>query len=583
MIYLFQNPNICANKDKIMIDCHISFPNSLTHLLHIQLKFDVSNQSSVDFILPAWRPGRYELAPFVENIQRFKPTDESGKSLVWEKTRPNIWTVNCDESKEITINYQYYANKMDAGNSVLDDRQIYINFINCIFYTKTHTEEPINLSLEIPQEYLVSCSLKQIESGHFKADDYLQLVDSPLLASPDLKILTYAVEDHNFSIAILGDCPFSDEKIIEDFKRFTESQIATMDGFPTKKYDFIVQSLDYTHYHGVEHQNSTILVLGPNDEANKDAYYEKLMGVASHELFHTWNVTRIRPKEMSPYQFDKETMTKTGFVTEGFTTYYGDLFLKQSGVFNQQEYFKELNTLFDRHFENYGRHESSLVQSSQNLWIDGYKNLFPSKKVSIYVKGALCSLILDLTIRNNTNNDSTLIDVVKRLYEKHTYQQGGYTQEQVYGILESVGGATIKPLLHTLYETTERLDNLLTEALSYAGCELIPKLHTNEIISKLGIKWQNNKITEIAPGSHTEKLLSVGDEMLELNGNKFESEKNMVADQNQLKIKRGSRTLDILVPTAHITYYDSFIIEVSKNASKDQLKNLSLWLGNNQE
>ncbi|WP_420582268.1 M61 family metallopeptidase [Reichenbachiella sp.] len=566
-----------------MIDCHISFPNPLTHLLHIQIKFGVSSQSTVDFILPAWRPGRYELAPFVENIQKFHPQDESGKLLNWEKTRPNIWSVDCDDADEITINYQYYANKMDAGNSVLDDRQIYINFINCIFYTKAHNNEPINLSLEIPQDYSVSCSLESTSLGQLKANDYLQLVDSPLLASPDLKILRYAVEDHNFSIAILGDCPFSDEKIIEDFKSFTESQINTMGGFPTKQYDFIVQSLDYAHYHGVEHQNSTILVLGPNDEANKDAYYEKLMGVASHELFHTWNVTRIRPKEMSPYQFDKETMTKTGFVTEGFTTYYGDLFLKQSGVFNQQEYFKELNTLFDRHFENYGRHESTLIQSSQNLWVDGYKNLFPSKKVSIYVKGALCSLILDLTIRNKTNNDATLIDVVKRLYEKHTYPQGGYTQEQVYEILESVGGKTIEPLLHTLYETSESLDTYLAETLSYVGCELKSKLHANEITSKIGIKWQDNIITEIAPGSPTEKYLSVGDKILEFNGSNFQKDEISVVEQNQLKIKRGPKTYDILVPIAPSTYYNSYKIEVQESASPEQLKNLSLWLGNNQK
>lgn len=580
MIYLFQNLNICANKDKNMIDCYISFPNPLTHLLHIQLKFEVSNQSSVDFILPAWRPGRYELAPFVENIQKFAPIDENGQLLKWEKTRPNIWTVQSENSKEVTINYQYYANKMDAGNSVLDDQQIYINFINCIFYTESHSEIGINLSIDIPQTYSVSCSLKQSTSTSFIADNYLQLVDAPLLASPNLKILKYEIEDHNFTIAILGDCPFSDDKIIEDFKKFTACQVFTMGGFPTKQYDFIVQSLDYTHYHGVEHQNSTILILGPNDEANKASYYEKLMGVASHELFHTWNVTRIRPKEMSPYQFDKETMTKTGFVTEGFTTYYGDLFLKQSDVYDQQEYFKELNTLFDRHFENYGRHESTLIQSSQNLWVDGYKNLFPSKKVSIYVKGALCSLILDLTIRKTTKNQSNLIEVIKRLYQRYTHTQGGYTQEQVYQELQKIGGKTISPLIHTLYESTASLDTYLTEVLDYVGCELKSKTHSNELTSFFGIKWKNNRIVEIAPESHTENHLSVGDEILMLNGCQLSDEQIPLSEKNEFKLKRGSRTLDLLIPKSPVKYYSSYKIEVQKSASKEQLKNLSLWLGN---
>ncbi|WP_084372203.1 M61 family metallopeptidase [Reichenbachiella faecimaris] len=566
-----------------MIDCRISFPNPLTHLLHIELKFEVSNQPTLDLILPAWRPGRYELAPFVENIQKFSVTNSSGGLLGWEKTQPNIWTVDTNQSNEITVGYQYYANKMDAGNSVLDDRQIYINFINCIFYTEKHTAESINLTVDIPKDYLVSCSLTQTNLGQFNAADYFQLVDSPLLASPDLKILDYQVKGSQFSIAILGDCPYSDEKIIEDFKKFSECQIATMDGFPTKQYDFIIQSLDYTHYHGVEHQNSTILVLGPNDEANKASYYGKLMGVASHELFHTWNVTRIRPKEMSPYQFDSETMTKTGFVTEGFTTYYGDLFLKQSGVFSQAEYFKELNTLFSRHFENYGRHESTLIQSSQNLWVDGYKNLFPPKKVSIYVKGALCSLILDLTIRKHTNNESTLIDIVKALFQNHTYVQGGYTQEQVYAILVDFGGENIKPLLHTLYETTASLDTYLKEALSYVGCELTSRAHSNELTSKLGIKCLDHKITEIAPGSHTEEYLSVGDEILELNGKNFNEEEIILSDQVIFKIKRGSRILGIEVPITSSNYYGSYDISVLVGAGEQQLKNLSLWLGNNKK
>lgn len=565
------------------MDCHISFPNPLTHLLHIELKFTLSNQDSVDLILPAWRPGRYELAPFIENIQGFGVTNEIGQPLDWEKTRPNIWTVQTDDTNEITVRYQYYANKMDAGNSVLNDQQIYINFINCVFYTLQHEEEAIKLSLEIPKDYLISCSLNKTGTGEFHAINYQQLVDAPLMASANLKILNYTVDDHRFTIAILGDCPLSDNQLIEDFKKFSESQISAMGGFPTKQYDFMVQSLDYTHYHGVEHQNSTVLVLGPNDEANKQAYYEKLMGVASHELFHAWNVTRIRPKEMSPYRFDSETMTKTGFVTEGFTTYYGDLFLKQSGVFDQEEYFKEVNTLLSRHFENYGRHESTLIQSSQNLWVDGYKNLFPSKKVSIYVKGALCSLILDLTIRKNTNNQSTLIDVVKALYENYTYWKGGYTQQQVFDIMTKIGGDKMLPLIHTLYETVDSLDTHLTEALAWLGCEILPKSHTNHLTSKLGIKWNKQTITEIAPGSHTENYLSVGDEALSLNGKAFSDDENEVTDFAKFKIKRGSKTVEIEVPIQQATYYDSYQITVKPEASDEQLKNLSIWLGNNEK
>lgn len=564
-----------------MINCHISFPNPLTHLLHIELKFQVSHASSLDLILPAWRPGRYELAPFVENIQDFTAIGSNTNPLKWTKTRPNTWTVQTDGTNELSVHYQYYANKLDAGNSVLDDRQIYINFINCILYTNIHQNDLINLKVDIPEDYLSSCSLNKVDTGIYTAENYQQLVDSPLLASRDLKLLDYSVDNYHFTIAMLGDCPMAENELIADFKKFSVCQIAAMGHFPTTQYDFLVHSLDYTHYHGVEHQNSTVLVLGPNDYANQRAYYEKLMGVASHELFHTWNVTRIRPKEMSPYQFEKETMTATGFVTEGFTTYYGDLFLKQSGVFDQKEYFNELNTLFKRHFENYGRHKSSLIQSSQNLWVDGYKNLFPSKKVSIYVKGALCALILDLEIRKNTKNEYSLIDVVKKLYKDHTCEKGGYTQQQVYETLIEIGGDDLIPLLSVLYETTESLESHLTQALQHVGCELKPKVHPDECASRLGFKTEGSVIIEIALGSHTEDYLSVGDHILKINGKEFSGTNISAEENNRIKIKRGPRTIDVLVPKGNKTYYDSYEIFVAEGATVFQQENLLLWLGNN--
>lgn len=566
-----------------MIDCHISFPNPLTHLLHIELRFQINNQPSLDLILPAWRPGRYELAPFAENIQRFTVKDEIGNSLTWKKTRPNIWTVDTDRVSEVIVSYQYYANKMDAGNSVLDDRQIYINFINCIFYTQLHQTEAIRLTIDIPTSYKTSCSLPLTAAGVYQANNHQQLVDAPLLASPDLKTLNYEAGGCQFTIAILGACPLTDEEIINDFKKFSESQTAAMGGAPTQQYDFIIQSLDYPHYHGVEHQNSTVLVLGPNDESQRDAYYEKLMGVASHELFHAWNVTRIRPTELSPYQFDSETMTDTGFVTEGFTTYYGDLFLKQSGVFTQDEYFKEINTLLKRHFENYGRFESTLIQSSQNLWVDGYKNIFPSKKVSIYVKGALCALILDLTIRKNTKHEAHLIEVIKRLYAHHTYEKGGYTQVDVYRILQEVGDESLQPLLVSLYKTTASLEPLLTEALGFVGCTLVPKPHPTALTSRFGIRCQGSVINEIAPGSNTEEKLSVGDEILRWNEKAFDLEKAIVLASNTARVKRGARILDIGLEPSGKTYFDSYEIALQAQTSDEQLKNLSLWLSNNQK
>lgn len=142
-----------------------------------------------------------------------------------------------------------------------------------------------------------------------------------------------------------------------------------------------------------------MIVLGPDDEG--EGLYTDLLGVSSHELFHAWNIIRIRPQELLPYDFTKENYFTTCFVAEGVTTYYGDLFLRRSGIFDDVAYYRELQVYMKRHFENNRDAQQSLAESSWDLWLDGYEKGIPKRKVSVYHKGALVALILDITIRKN--------------------------------------------------------------------------------------------------------------------------------------------------------------------------------------
>jgi predicted metalloprotease with PDZ domain len=562
-----------------MIHCHISFPNPLTHLIHVELRFDNIQGNELDLILPYWRPGKYEKACFSKNILGFIVIDDNNEVLNYAKTKSNIWTIQTKNNSSLSIKYLYYANKMDAGNSVVNEELLYINFINCIMYTNTHENEPITLRLDIPRPYDVACTLARDYDNGFHADNYQQLVDAPLIACERLKKLEYKVNETLFSIVIMGNCPLSDQTLLADFKKFTQVQIDKMNGFPCSHYSFILLSLDYKHYHGVEHQNSTVLVLGPNDKSN-GSYRENLIGVASHELFHAWNVTRIRPAEMSPYQFENETITDTGFITEGFTTYFGDLFLVQCGIFSQVEYFKEINKLLKRHFENYGRFENSLIASSRNLWVDGYQNIYPPKKVSIYVKGALCALILDVTIQSESKGKYSLIDAIKIMMERHGVEKGGYTKMQIYELLQELTNS-LEDLLPSLYDSTDDLLPLLEKIVDEVGCELNQIEHPDPFTSRLGILYIDNKISAIAPNSLSASLLSVGDELITLNEKPFTSSVVSHTGPNHLVIKRNSKTINISIKSEKETYYYSYQIDKMRNATPTQLKKLSCWLGNN--
>ncbi|MCV9388851.1 M61 family metallopeptidase [Reichenbachiella ulvae] len=560
-----------------MVSCHFSVPTPTSQFLKIAITFSECQKGKVDFELPAWRPGRYELAPYADHIFRFQITDEKEKEISWVKTSPNVWSADNPKKQQLTLSYDYLANKMDAGNSFVDDMQVYINFVNCVFYTQYSLSKPHDIQLDLPIDYMIACAL-----GHeftLQSKDFYELADSPLIASNRLNTMNYYVGESQFHIDIMGDCPLDEKSIIKEFRRFTEEQIELMGESPTKDYRFLIQSLPYKHYHGVEHQNSTVLVLGPNTEEDKETYRENLLGVASHELFHAWNVCRIRPKEMSPYDFSKETIFETGFAAEGFTTYYGDWFLKRSGVYDEAAYFKEVNILLQRHFMNPGRHESSLIQSSRNLWVNGYKKNPPSKEVSIYVKGALASLILDIHIRKTTQFKHSLLDLMIKMYERHRYDEGGYTKEDIYRLFDEIGGKSTLELAKRLYETTEDLQPLLESAFDQVGCLLTFKNHSSNLSSATGLLLEGATILEIAPESPAYQQLIAGDKILEINGKEWSEKLDFETKEITLLVERAGRKAIAKVNIGEDTYWSTPVIENKKSPTVEQQKAKKDWLG----
>jgi predicted metalloprotease with PDZ domain len=197
--------------------------------------------------------------------------------------------------------------------------------------------------------------------------------------------------------------------------------------------------------------------------------YSDLLGVSSHELFHAWNICKIRPVEMMPYDFTKENYFPTGFVAEGVTTYYGDLFLMQAGVFTREQYLQELETVLKRHFEQDGKAFQSLVESSFDLWLDGYSQAIPHRRVSIYQKGAVVALILDMTIRLKFNHQKSLETVMKTMWERFGKEEVGYSIEDYQRVCEEVYGASLKGYFKGCIYGNMPLETMVNELLQAFG------------------------------------------------------------------------------------------------------------------
>ncbi len=446
-------------------------PERAKHLLHIELTVHPTDASTLELQLPAWRPGRYELANYAKNLLQLDVTSPENRPLAVQKLTKDRWLVHLEGAEGVKVCYTYYAHQMDAGNSWVDPHCVYINFINCLLYAEGHLEEPCQVRLHLPDAYQIACGLPRPEPHLLEAESYYRLVDSPMIASASVQHQSYEVEGHRFHVWVQGAVHFSWERLLHDFRGFTEAQMRLMGGFPWPEYHFLLHALPDKHYHGVEHWNSTVMTLGPAEEIATSLYAE-LVGLASHELFHVWNVIRIRPAELLPYDFSRENYFPTGYVAEGLTTYYGDLFLARSGFFNPTQFLAELNRTLNRHFMNSNAAALSLTQSSFDLWLDGYVAGVPGRKVSIYHKGCLTALILDLEIRQLTGDEKSLDHLVQLLWERHGQKGIGYYHADYVAIAEEVAGRSMTSYFTDCITGTVPLQERLAAALRHVGCGL---------------------------------------------------------------------------------------------------------------
>jgi predicted metalloprotease with PDZ domain len=552
----------------------ISYGNPNKHIIDIALQLSNFEQDQIVLNLPSWRPGRYTIQNFAKNIMNIQAYDENGAAVGSKKVAKDQWRIESAGLKQLTIKYSYYAFLMDAGNSWLDEEQLYINFINCLLYADDRLNEACTVEIKVPEDYKFATGLEQVSPQLFKTDSYYHLVDSPLVATTNLKKISYEVQGYQFYLWIVGEFPRTEDDVVNDFRRFTTLQIDVMGGFPYKDYHFIYQCLPYRHYHGVEHWNSTVITLGPSSELNERPLYKEFLGVSCHELFHTWNVIRLRPKEMVPYEFQSENYHETGFVTEGVTTYYGDLFLKRSGVFSLEEYLIELNKLLERHYLNDGRKNMSVASSSYDLWLDGYEKGVPGRKVSIYNEGALLALILDLRIRIKTDHKKSLDDVMRLMWIRFGETQKGYTFEDYQQVCEKVYGSSLSDYFEHYISGTEPFEKELSMLFPQFGLDFEFKPSAKPEEMRFGIKLTEQAgryfIDALAPNSAAEEVLSLKDEVLNYGGIDFEKSPSI-----QLEINRFGRKLNFELTAFERNYFAVYQVTLSNQGAMAR----NQWLG----
>ncbi len=565
----------------------LSFDKAHQNYLDITLEIDSKGADQLRFQLPAWRPGRYELSNFAKNIQKWEVFDENNNALKFSKKTKDLWEVDCKDSKKVLVKYNYFANELNAGSTYLDENQLYVNPVNCLMYEEQHLDTTCHLELKLPKNFQCATSLKSKEQFSFLAENFDELADSPFICSPNLQNETYEIDETTFHLWFQGIFKPDWKLLKKDFQAFSQEQMKLFGGFPGDEFHFLFQILPTATYHGVEHASSTVIALGPSYSLlKKSGRYEDLLGVSSHELFHAWNVKRIRPIEMWPYDFTKENYTKMGYLTEGATTWYGDIMLYRSGVFDDEAFFRTFNQLLSRHYNNPGVLNLSVAASSFDTWLDGYVPGVPNRKSSIYAEGALITFFLDVEIRKATENQQSFDQVLQSFYKDFYLKGKGISEEDYRAVVEKIAGKKMDHIFNNFIYGKEDFSKQLKESFDFLGLEMTQKPSDFVHETYMGIRLLNDEVFSIYPDSPADLAgFSIGDKPVQINGieiNQNFSEWLEYFINEEITVglmrKNGTYAELKLKSTNKKMYYSNYVVSKLKNLNASQKKAYDAWM-----
>lgn len=429
-----------------------------------------------DFVLPTWRPGRYEILDPAGTVREVRAEDGEGRPLVVEKVRTSLWRVRTGGAASVTLHYRVYANALGNRTRHVDDTHAFLSGSSVFMMPGDRRTDPISVRIEAPPGWRTATGLERnpLRQDVFVAPNYDVLVDSPLeIGIHDL--IAFDVDGLPHEIVIWSRHPWDrgiigKDRLIKDFSAIVRSQREIFGRSPYSRYVFLIHVVPGLRG-GTEHLNSTIMQTSPAAFETQTAY-ERFLGLVAHEFFHTWNVKQFRPAGIHPYDYIHENLTDLLWVAEGTTSYYDDLTLARTGLSTLTRYFRTIADAAGALRTTPGRHHQSLAESSFDAWIKFNRATpdSPNSTISFYSKGALVSLLLDMELRDRTDNRVSLDDVMRHMYEEFPLDGPGYTTQDLLDLLGRLSDTDFAEFFERYVTGVEDLP--LEDALSVAGMRL---------------------------------------------------------------------------------------------------------------
>ncbi len=447
----------------------VSIKNPASHYLHVEMRCMDMKPGIIDFRMPVWTPGYYQYLNFHENVENLSISDDKGNVLEYAKNQANSWRIRSTSAGSYTIQYDIKTVRPFVATPYVDTSRAYISPPGVFLYPAGLLNKPVEVKIEPWYGWnRVATGLDSVMGASFtyRAENFDILFDSPILVGNLEELVPFEVEGKKHRFIGWKPGNFDGKALMADLKKIVTASSAIIGEIPYDHYTFIPIGPGGG---GIEHLNSTTFSF-TGEALNTPGSRIGVLNFLTHEYFHHYNVKRIRPVELGPFDYDRGSRTKQLWFSEGVTVYYEYLVMRRAGLTTDEELIESLrkNILG---FENKpGKRFQSLAQSSYDTWSDGPFGRTGdeiNKTISYYQKGPVVGWLFDFGIRHATNNERSLDDVMRLLYNK--YYKGlnrGFTEKEFRTEVEKIAGQKLDELFDYVY-TTKDLD--YNKYLGFAG------------------------------------------------------------------------------------------------------------------
>lgn len=566
------------------ITYHVHMSNPELHYFNISIEVVPEQNAPTDWFIPVWTPGSYLVREFAKSIDKVAAYDAQGNVVDIQKTDKNTWRVD-HGGKPYNLLYRVYAFEESVRTSFLDDTRAAIMPTSTLLYP-SDVDVPVAIQLYPDNNWsTLSTPLRSAADNPWLlfANSRDELYDSPIeIGNQDVFSFTAAGKPHN--LVMIGKGNYSIDTILPDLTRIVEAQTAIFGENPTGPYYFMVNNTS-TRGGGLEHANASCNQF-PRDGYDGDGY-ASFLALMSHEYFHIWNVKRLRPIELGPFDYSKENYTTGLWVAEGFTSYYDDHILLRTGIYTESTYLKNLSGSINSVLNNPGDAVQSVAASSFDAWIKAYRRNENSgnTEVSYYTKGSVLAFLLDLMIIQFSNGEQTLDDAMRAAWEQlYRPEGGGYTEAQFRQVLEQYTGGSLEPFYAAYVHGTSPLD--LEAHVNAIGMQLVAEADTTAWWGmRAGANNTINNVVENGPAAAAG--LNAGDHILAINNVSLPSGSTTWTEDyaagTTLTVtvdRRGiTRSFEIVLTTKPGYNYQ---LQPLPNLSDKQANNYRAWLRNRQ-